>query len=80
MTIYLKSGGRLRELLEPDFNYYTRKLEVESGKTVAEILKSININPTNYVAFLFVNKKVQQLDYIPQDGETITLQPPVAGG
>jgi hypothetical protein len=55
------------------------KNETEAGKSVRAILEDIGINPA-FVAFLFIAGKVRNLDYIPHDGETITLQPPVSGG
>lgn len=79
MVIYIKAGGFLREKLNPDVDYYTKKIEIESLTTLREILKKIMV-PPEYVAFAYVNNEVKRLDYIPSDGDIITLQPPVAGG
>jgi hypothetical protein len=79
MQIFLKSGGQLRAMLKPDVDYYTRKVEVESGKTMGEILKSISLDPA-YVAFIYVDGKIKDFNFIPSDGQIITLQPPVSGG
>jgi hypothetical protein len=79
MVIYLRSGGRLRERLQPDVDQYTRRVEVEGSPTLREILATIGI-PLVLVAFGFSQGAARRLDYRPSDGEVITLQPPVAGG
>ncbi len=79
MVIYLKAGSKLRERLKPDIDYYTRRIETEEGKTIKEILADIGINPA-LVAFVYTSGKVKGLHYIPSDGQSITLQTPVAGG
>ena len=79
MTIYLKSGGKLREKLNPDVDEYTRKVQVEGKLTLKEILESLNIQK-GLVAFAFIDGHYKRLDYCPQDGDIITLQPPVSGG
>ena len=79
MTIYLKSGGKLREKLDPDVDEYTRKVDVKGNPTLREILEDLNI-PMGFVAFAYVDGHYKKLDYRPQDGQTITLQPPVSGG
>ncbi|MGB3862315.1 MAG: hypothetical protein WA915_09530 [Candidatus Aminicenantaceae bacterium] len=77
--IYLKAGSELRERLKPDIDYYTRRIKTEEGKTIREILADIGITPA-LVAFVYTLGKVKGLQYIPSDGQSITLQPPVAGG
>jgi hypothetical protein len=79
MVIYFKAGGLLRKMLKPDVDYYTRKIEINGEKTVAEILKNIALDPA-YIAFLYVDGKVKDFSFKPSDGQIITLQPPVSGG
>jgi len=79
MIIYLKAGNELRLRLQPDVDYYTRKVETESGRSIKEILNDLGINPS-FVAFAYTEGKVQGLDYVPKEGQNITLQPPVSGG
>lgn len=79
MVIYLKTGSTLRERLKPDIDYYTRRVETLPGKSIREILCDIGINPA-LVAFVYTESKLRGLDYIPSDGQSITLQPPVSGG
>ncbi len=79
MTIFLKAGSELRERLQPDVDYYTRKVETEEGKSIRTILEELGINPA-FVAFAYSDGSIKRLDYVPKDGDTITLQPPVSGG
>jgi len=79
MTIYLRSGGKLKAHLKPDVDQYTRRLVVDGNPTLREILDDLGI-PHAYVAFAFAGGTFRRLDYRPSDGETITLQPPVSGG
>lgn len=79
MIIFFRSGGKLREKLNPDVDEYTRKIVVNGNPSIQQILDSLNI-PTGLVAFAFVNGHFKRLNYQPHDGEIITLQPPVSGG
>jgi len=79
MVIFLKAGGELRAKLKPDVDHYTRMVETEEGKSLAEILNGIGIH-MSFVAFAFKDGSVKRLDHIPSDGDIITLQPPVSGG
>ncbi len=79
MVIYLKAGSELRYRLKPDIDYYTRRIETDAGKTIKEVLIDLGINPA-LVAFVYTEGKVKSLDFIPSDGQSITLQPPVSGG
>ena len=79
MTIFLRAGGQLRARINPDVDYYTRKVEIDGEKTIAEILKEISLDAA-LVALIHVDGKLKDLSYIPSEGQIITLQPPVSGG
>ncbi len=79
MVLYLRSGGKLRDKLQPDVDHYTRRVEVESGQTIREILGVLGIDE-GFVAFAFAEGKFRRLDYRPHEEEVVTLQPPVSGG
>ena len=81
MEIFLKSGGKLRTFLEPDVDEYTRRVEIEEGLTLEEILARLSV-PKGTVAFAISQNegKVLRLSYVPKDGDILTLQPPVSGG
>lgn len=78
-VVYLRSGGKLRDKLQPDVDHYTRKVEVHDRLTVREILKELEV-PEGLVAFAFVDGHFKKLDHVPADGEIVILQPPVSGG
>ena len=79
MEIFLKAGSELRNRLNPDVDYYTRRVQTVPGKSIKEILTDIGIDPA-FVAFVYTGGKVKYLDYVPEEGQSITLQPPVSGG
>ena len=79
MIIYLKAGKDLREKLMPDVDYYTRRIETDEGKSIRQILTEVGIDPA-LVAFIYTEGEVKGLDYVPTEGRSITLQPPVSGG
>lgn len=79
MIVYLRSGGKLRDVLRPDVDEYTRRIDVRDGLSIEQILAELEVAPA-MVAFAFSGGKVRKLDYVPADGETVTLQSPVAGG
>ena len=79
MVIFLRSGGKLRDRLKPDVDQYTRRVDVNDGLSLREILGEIGV-PDSLVAFAFANGKLERLDYRPSEGDVITLQPPVSGG
>jgi molybdopterin converting factor small subunit len=79
MIIYFRAGGQLRAMLRPDVDHYTRKVEIDGEKTIAEILKDMSVDSA-YVALIHVDGKMKDLSFKPSDGQTITLQPPVSGG
>ncbi len=69
----------MRDLLRPNIDYYTRQIEVPDGLTIREIVNTIGIK-LELIAFAYTKGNVKKLDYVPRDGEIITLQPPVSGG
>ena len=79
MIIFLRAGGQLRAMIKPDIDHYTRKVEVDGEKTIAEILKDISVDSA-YVALIHVDGRMKDLSFKPSNGQTITLQPPVSGG
>ena len=79
MAIFLKAGGMLRDYLHADVDEYTRSVEYAEGRTLREILESIGV-PPGHIAMAFVGERLINLRYVPQDGEVVTLRPPVQGG
>ena len=79
MVVFLKADGRLAAYLKMDQETQSHRLDLDRPKTLAEILADLGI-PSGLVAFGYSDGRVRRMDYEPQDGETITLQPPVSGG
>lgn len=79
MIVLLRTGGQLREMLKPDFDRYTRKIDCPDGANMETILKQIGLD-RKFIAFIYVDGKVCDFSYIPKDGQIVTLQPPVSGG
>ncbi|MDZ4164778.1 MAG: MoaD/ThiS family protein [Smithellaceae bacterium] len=79
MIVFFQAGGLLKDYLKPDLDEYTRKIEVEPGLTVREIMERINIRPAAVSMVLIAGKRIPW-SYVPKEGETIVLLPPVQGG
>lgn len=79
VTVRIKAGGLLTEYLKPDTDAYTRRVEARDGQTLRQILESIAV-PPGHVAAASANGNLVALDYVPKDGDAITLVPPVQGG
>jgi molybdopterin converting factor small subunit len=53
--------------------------ETKEPISLREILESIGV-PPDKVVFGAVGNQLKRLDYVPQDGETVVLLPPILGG
>ena len=78
VTVLIKAGGLLTDYLKPDADAYTRRVEARDGETLRQILESIAV-PPGHVAAASANGSLVALDYVPKDGDAITLVPPVQG-
>jgi len=54
-------------------------LEVEPGKTVADVLEHLGVPPEE-ARLVFVNRRAVEKDHILADGDSVGVFPPVAGG
>jgi sulfur carrier protein ThiS len=79
MTILLRAGGLLKDYLRPDLDEFTRRVEAPEGTPLRDVLRSIGV-PPGHVAMAFAGDRLITLSYVPQDGDVITLRPPVQGG
>jgi sulfur carrier protein ThiS len=79
VTVSIKASGPLMEYLKPDADPYTRRVEARDGETLRRILESIGV-PPGRVAAVSANGNLVALDYVPSNGDAITLVPPVQGG
>lgn len=54
-------------------------IEIEQKSTVKEVLDKVEIEPEE-VAILLVNGRDGKVDQLLEDGDTLSLFPPVGGG
>jgi molybdopterin converting factor small subunit len=54
-------------------------VELEEPLSLGKIVESLGV-PLDKVVFGIVDKRVERLDYVPRDGETVALLPPIYGG
>lgn len=64
---YSQTGNELQEV------------ELTPNSTINQLLENIGIHPEK-VALIFVNGKQQKMSTVLQEGDEVTLFPPVAGG
>jgi len=54
-------------------------VETEGPVCLREMIEGLGL-PVDKVAFGAVDRQLKRLDYIPRDGETVVLLPPISGG
>ncbi len=52
---------------------------VEPGSNLSDLMQNLNI-PEDEVKMTFINNRKQLDDYELQDGDTVAIFPPIAGG
>ncbi len=78
MKITIKATGTMRRLFASGKDGVT--VEIDSPKTVREILvEELGIDP-GIVMAVIVNGQYRKRDYTPTDGDEITLVYPLGGG
>ncbi len=81
MKIEIKLFATLRKLLPSHAHGSTATLEVEDGMTVARLIEQLQI-PKEMAQLVLINGVNIEGDYwrILQQGDTVSIFPPVAGG
>ncbi len=81
MKIEIKLFANLKKLLPPDAEGRTATLEVEDGLTVAALVEQLQI-PKEMAQLVLVNGVNIEGEYSRtlQEGDTVSVFPPVAGG
>ena len=77
--VKVKYFGFLSKKLPQEFDkegFYSMNLE---GKSIDELLKQTGID-SNMRMVILVNSRIENIDYVFQDGDQITVMPLVAGG
>lgn len=78
MRVIVKLYATLRQY-QPDVSRNGLCLDIPAGTTIADILPRLGL-PDGVPLVAMVNERVEHLDYILSEGDTLHLFPPVAGG
>lgn len=79
MEIEIKLFSYLAKLLPPGSQNNTAKINVKEGVTVEDLLDLLNI-PNDTTNVVLVNRKYQDRKTKLNDGDTVTVFPPITGG
>jgi molybdopterin synthase sulfur carrier subunit len=81
MKIEVKLFATLRRHLPPDATGRKATIEVEGGITVRSLVEQLKI-PPELTQIVLVNGETveREQDRVLQDGDTVSIFPPVAGG
>ena len=79
MKIYIKLKGRLSIFRDLNHDKSDILLDVEDDIKILDIFKKIEI-PRKMIGLIVVNKKVVDINTQLNEGDLLTLYPPVAGG
>lgn len=74
MDVEVKLFAYLREGRVP-----VQKIQIGEGSTAEEIVDILKIRK-NEISLMFINGKDAPFDYVLNDGDVISLFPPVGGG
>jgi molybdopterin converting factor small subunit len=77
MKVKLSFKAELKYLVKGEDG--TVVVEIEEPLSLREILESLDV-PPDKVVFGTVANQLKKLDYVPRDGETVVLLPPISGG
>ncbi len=77
MKVKLSFTADLKYLVKGDGGAVV--VETREPLSLREILESLGV-PSDKVAFGAVDDQLKRLDYVPRDGETVVLLPPISGG
>ncbi len=79
MNVDVKLFSYLAKLLPPGSQNNTAKITIEEGTTVEELLNMLNI-PNDTTNVVLVNRKYQDRKTLLNEGDVVTVFPPITGG
>jgi hypothetical protein len=79
MKIYVKLKGRLSNFRDLKHIKNSIILDVGDNIKISDVLKKIEI-PRKHIGLIVVNKKVVNINMLLNEGDLLTLYPPIAGG
>lgn len=78
MKVEVRLFGPLREYLPQDAQGHRAFVELDDGSTVHSLLQRLGIPNTSYV--VTVNDEAVDVLHQLQDGDVVSVFPPIAGG
>lgn len=79
MKVEVKLFANFRDYLPPKSNGYSVALEVDTGTTISRVLEILKI-PESIPMLALVNGIHRKFEDALQEGDVLSLFPPVAGG
>ena len=82
MKMYIELYASLMKLLPPGKERFRREIKVDEGTTVQDVIDRFNI-PMEQAHIVLVNGKFvcdERDKHILQEGDVLSIWPPVAGG
>ena len=79
MNIEIRLFANLAQFLPPDAKNKRAKINVKDGLSIAEVLEELNI-PKNTTSGIMVNGIHQKTDIKLNEGDVLSVIPPVTGG
>jgi len=79
MKIYIKLKGRLGNFGDLDHHKSDILLDIGDNIKIIDVLKEIRI-PRKHIGLIVVNKKAVNINTLLNEGDSLTLYPPIAGG
>lgn len=79
MKIEVKLFSYLCSLLGKEGNHFSFNIEMEKSTTCVDLLKTLNL-PAHLPIVILVNGAVKGKSYVLQEGDKVSILPPVEGG
>ena len=79
LNIEIRLFANLAKFLPPDSKNKRAKIDVKDGVSIAEVLEELNI-PKDTTSVIMVNGAHQKIDVKLNDGDVLSVIPPVTGG
>lgn len=79
MKAEIRLFANFRDFLPPGSGSFSFTTSFEGRKTVSQVIEELKL-PDNIPRIIIVNGLHSEADYVLQDGDVISLFPPLAGG
>jgi len=79
LNIEIRLFANLAQFLPPDAKNKRAKIDVKDGASIAEVLEELKI-PKDTTSVIMLNGVHQKIDVKLNDGDVLSVIPPVTGG